>query len=141
VTTVPRRDAAGGAADPSAGQAVTPQASCERLRVLATGEVARIVDPADRPRVRGLDERSRALLRLAALLTTGGGPATYDRHVAAALAAGANPDDLVELLVEVAPTLGLARLVPAAVELAAALGYDIDEAFERPSDREVPAGG
>ena len=105
-------------------------AARDRLRALASGHTPAGSDIPARPSVRVLDERSRALLRLTALLTTGGGSSAFDRHVSDALAAGAAPDDLVEVLIEVAPTLGLARLVPATTELAAALGYDIDEAVE-----------
>ena len=39
-------------------------------------------------------------------------------------------EEIVDILIEVAPTIGLARLVPGAVELALALGYDIDRVLE-----------
>ena len=50
--------------------------------------------------------------------------------MADALAAGLTAEEIVDILIEVAPTIGLARLVPGAVELALALGYDIDRALE-----------
>ena len=49
-----------------------------------------------------------------------------------ALAAGASIDEIVGTLIAVAPTVGLARVVSAAPELALALGYDVDAALETP---------
>ena len=77
-----------------------------------------------------LDDRSTALVGLGALLAVGGRASAYERPVAAALAAGLTAEEIVDILIEVAPTIGLARLVPGAVELALALGYDIDRALE-----------
>ena len=76
----------------------------------------RPVRPADvGPR---LDDRSRALAGLGALLATGGSSSAYERLVADALAAGMSAEEIVDVLFEVAQTVGLARLVPAAIELA-----------------------
>jgi hypothetical protein len=72
------------------------------------------------------------LAGLGALFATGGSPSAYDRLVADALAAGMSAEEIVAVLIEVAPTIGLARLVPAAVELASALGHDVDRALEVP---------
>jgi alkylhydroperoxidase/carboxymuconolactone decarboxylase family protein YurZ len=80
--------------------------------------------------VRSLDDRSRALVGLGALLATGGGEGTYRRGVADALDAGVTQDEIVDTLIAVAPIVGLARLVPATIDLASALGYDIDRALE-----------
>jgi alkylhydroperoxidase/carboxymuconolactone decarboxylase family protein YurZ len=81
-----------------------------------------------------LDPRSRALVGVGALLATGGGQAAFDHHVSDALAAGVTADELIAALIEMAPTLGMAQLVAVTVELASALGYDIDEALERLDD-------
>ena len=107
----------------------------DALRTLANGGV-----PAPRDvRLAGagipLDDRSRALAGLGALLATGGSPGAYERRIAETLSAGVSAEEIVEILIEVAPTLGLARLVPGAVELALALGYDIDRALEEPDER------
>ncbi len=104
-------------------------ALCDALRALASGAAApqRTVRPTGACR---LDDRSSALTGLAALLATGGSAIAYDRRVAAALASGVSKEQVVAVLIEVAPTVGLARLVTAAVELAWALGYDIDRALE-----------
>jgi hypothetical protein len=45
-------------------------------------------------------------------------------------AAGATAEDVVGTLVAVAPISGLARVVSATSEVALAIGYDIDQAFE-----------
>jgi 4-carboxymuconolactone decarboxylase len=50
--------------------------------------------------------------------------------VDAALTAGATADEVTGTLVAVAPITGLARVVAAAPEVAHALGYDLDQAFE-----------
>jgi alkylhydroperoxidase/carboxymuconolactone decarboxylase family protein YurZ len=47
-----------------------------------------------------------------------------------ALAAGASEDEIVGLLIAVAPAVGLGRVVSAAPELGLALGYDVDSALE-----------
>ena len=109
-------------------------ALCDVLGALASGAAApqRTVRPAGV--ARPLDDRSRALAGLGALLATGGSSSAYERLVADALAAGMSAEEIVDVLIEVAPTVGLARLVPAAVELAWALGYDVDRALEDPDD-------
>ena len=81
------------------------------------------------------DRRTTALAELGALLATGAAGGCYERCVADVLAAGITADEMVDILVVLAPTVGLARLVPAAEELSLALGYDIDRALERLDDR------
>ena len=107
-----------------------PEALGGALRLLADG----VLPPPRAVRSAGedapLDDRSRALAGLGALLATGGSLGAYERRIADALAAGVTAEEIVEILIEVAPTIGLARLVPGAVELALALGYDIDRALE-----------
>ena len=113
-------------------------APCDVLSTLANGATApRRTDGSARGAGR-LDDRSRALVVLAALLATGGSPSAAERVVATALASGMSAEEVVDVLIEVAPTVGLARLVPAAVELAAALGYDIDRALEAPVEARPP---
>jgi hypothetical protein len=58
---------------------------------------------------------------------------TYQWAAQAALAAGATDDEIVGTLLAVTPIPGLTQAVSAAPELAIALGYDIDEAVERPA--------
>ena len=77
-----------------------------------------------------LDPKTHALLRLAASLAIDAAPSSYQSSVGVALAAGASIDEIVGSLIAVAPTIGLARVVSAAPELALALGYDVDAALE-----------
>jgi len=75
----------------------------------------------------GLDERSYALVKLAALIALDAPPASYLWQVSNALAAGATPADLVGVLVAIAPQVGGPKLVAAAPELMVALGLSLPE--------------
>ena len=105
-------------------------ALCGALRSLARGAGVSQRRAQLAVGARRLDDRSRALAGLGALLATGGSSSTYEHLVADALAAGLSAEEIVGVLLEVAHAVGLARVVPAAVELADAVGYDIDRALE-----------
>ena len=60
----------------------------------------------------------------------GAAPVSYHWAAAAALDAGASAEDVVVALIAVAPISGLARVISATREVALAIGYDIDQAFE-----------
>ena len=77
-----------------------------------------------------LAPKPRALARLGALIALDAAPASYQGSVDAALTAGASVDEIVGVLVAVAPIVGGATVVSAAPELALAIGYDIDSAME-----------
>jgi 4-carboxymuconolactone decarboxylase len=81
-----------------------------------------------------LDAKTHALVRLAALLAVGAAQSSYNEAVERALAAGASLDEIVGLLIAVAPSVGLGRVVSAAPELGLALGYDVEAALEAPGD-------
>src|SRR5215211_2038517 len=83
-----------------------------------------------------LDQRTHALVRLGAALAIDTAPSSYQSTIEMALAAGASIDEVVGTLIAVAPTVGLARVVSVAPELALALGYDLDAAFEEPEREE-----
>jgi 4-carboxymuconolactone decarboxylase len=73
--------------------------------------------------------QTAALNRGAALpLWAPAAPSSYQATTAEALTAGATVDEVVGTLIAVGPTVGLARVVSAALKLAVALGYDLDEA-------------
>jgi alkylhydroperoxidase/carboxymuconolactone decarboxylase family protein YurZ len=80
-----------------------------------------------------LDPKTHALIRLAASLAVDSASSSYQSIVEVAQASGATVDEIVGCLIAVAPTVGLARVVSAAPELALALGYDVDAALEAPS--------
>ncbi len=84
----------------------------------------------DTVEVSRLDQKTHALVCLGAALAMDAAPSSYQATIDLAVAAGASVDEIVGTLIAVAPTVGLARVVSAAPELALALGYDIDAAFE-----------
>ena len=108
----------------------------DRLRSLA--EIGSITAPPQDTTASidgdGLDVRTAALARLAALVALRAAPASYRRCVDAAVASGASVDDVVGTLNVVARTVGLARVVSAAPDLALAAGYDVDAALEAVDD-------
>jgi alkylhydroperoxidase/carboxymuconolactone decarboxylase family protein YurZ len=106
----------------------------EAAAATLTGTVPRWSDD-DPP---GLDARSLALTRLAGLIAVSSSTASYQWCVADAIAAGVRDDEMVAVLVTVAPVVGTARVVAAAADLALALGYDLDSAFEGEVDRPPP---
>jgi 4-carboxymuconolactone decarboxylase len=75
-------------------------------------------------------QRMRALFRLAALIACDGGCASYQSVVESALAAGATVEEIVDVLIAVAATVGGARVIAAAPLLARAVGFDVDQAFD-----------
>jgi 4-carboxymuconolactone decarboxylase len=80
--------------------------------------------------IAGLDDRSHALIRIAALVASGAAPPTYMSSVEAALGAGATHDEIVGVLIAVLPLVGISRVVSAAPNLGLASGYDVAEALE-----------
>ena len=78
-----------------------------------------------------IDDRTTALVRIAATITVDAAPSSLQRAVAHALAAGVTPDEVVATLEAVTPVTGAARVVQCAPKIALALGYDVDAALER----------
>jgi 4-carboxymuconolactone decarboxylase len=78
----------------------------------------------------GIDARSHALLRIAALIAVDAAPPSFMSSVEAGLEAGASYEEIVGTLIAVMPIVGVARVVSAAPNLGLALGYDVSEAFE-----------
>jgi len=81
-------------------------------------------------KISGIDARSHALLRIAALIAVDAAPPSFMSAVQAGLDAGASYDEIVGTLIAVMPVVGVARVVSAAPNLGLALGYDVSEAFE-----------
>jgi 4-carboxymuconolactone decarboxylase len=75
----------------------------------------------------GLDARTFALVKLAALIALDAPPASYAWQVANALDEGVEPADLLGVLVAVAPQVGGPRVVAAASEMMLALGLTLPE--------------
>jgi len=78
----------------------------------------------------GLDARTFALVKIAALIAVDAPPASYAWQVANALAEGATPEDMLGVLRAVAPQVGGPRVVAAAPELLLAMGLALPEEGE-----------
>ena len=78
-----------------------------------------------------IDEKTAALVRVAATIAVDAAPSSFQHAVAFALAAGVTSDEIVACLEAVAPVTGAARVVGCAPKVALALGYDVDAALER----------
>jgi 4-carboxymuconolactone decarboxylase len=78
----------------------------------------------------GLDARSFALVKIAALISLDAPPASYLWQVANALDAGATAEDIYGVLIAIAPQVGGPRLVAAAPEIMVALGLSLPDGFE-----------
>jgi 4-carboxymuconolactone decarboxylase len=69
----------------------------------------------------GLDVRTYALVRLAAVVTAGESGEGYDRHVAAALDQGVTLDEIIGVLVALLPAVGVTRVTAAAPDIFGAI--------------------
>jgi 4-carboxymuconolactone decarboxylase len=105
----------------------------ERLRRLALNDASLAGAPVSGAafEVCGLDPKTLALVRLAALVAVGGAPPSYGSRADDAVGAGATATEIVDVLAAVAPIVGVPCIVAAAPSLAMALGYDTDEALEQ----------
>ena len=106
----------------------------EHLRRLAVHDEA-LLEPSQSEKtsraVSALDERTQALVRIAATIAVDAAPASFQHAVALALAAGATGNEIVATLDAVTPVTGTARVVQSAPKIALALGYDVEDALER----------
>src|SRR5271170_1267232 len=75
----------------------------------------------------GLDPRTFALVKIAALIALDAPPASYAWQIANAIGDGASPEDLLGVLRAVAPQVGLPRVVAAAPEIILGLGLSLPE--------------
>jgi 4-carboxymuconolactone decarboxylase len=82
---------------------------------------------AQMQRQSGLDPRTFALVKVAALIALDAPPASYLWQVGNALDDGATPADLIGVLRAVAPQVGGPKTVAAAPELMVALGLALPE--------------
>jgi alkylhydroperoxidase/carboxymuconolactone decarboxylase family protein YurZ len=105
----------------------------ESLRRLALHDercIQSLLGIALRDKTAGLDHKTHALVRLAALIPLEASCVSYGWAVDAALGAGATADEIVGTLIAVAPITGVAQVVAATPAVARSLGYDLDWAFE-----------
>ena len=105
----------------------------ERLRRLAVHDdvLLETIAVESRSATSVIDERTEALMRVAATVAVDASPSSFQHAVALALAAGATKDEVVASLEAVTPVTGAARVVQCAPKVALALGYDVESALER----------
>jgi alkylhydroperoxidase/carboxymuconolactone decarboxylase family protein YurZ len=106
----------------------------ERLRSIALSDDRFVTSVLgigqDTVEASGLDPKTHAMVTLAALVAVDAAPSSYNASTELALASGATFDEIVGILIAVAPALGLGRVVSVAPGLGLALGYDVEAALE-----------
>jgi len=111
----------------------------EALRRLATIDESFVEDVAGLGTaldgMSALDPKTAALVWLGASLAIGSPAVCLKWSATRALAAGATEDEIADVLLAVAPVVGLGRVVCTAPDVAIALGYDVAAALEQPDDR------
>jgi 4-carboxymuconolactone decarboxylase len=99
----------------------------DRLKQLAVSDALLTDIPIASAAAGHADAKTLALARLAALIAIGAPDPSFGEQTDAAVSAGADADEIVDVLVGVAPVVGTPRVVAAAPQIALALGYDIDD--------------
>lgn len=101
----------------------------EALAVSEEGLVSSLLDlRLNNLEASALDSRTYSLVKIAALIALDAPPASYFAQVAVARDAGVTPEEMLSVLVAVAPQVGLPRAVAAAPELMLALGLELEPA-------------
>ncbi len=109
----------------------------EKLLRLSMNDTERVLKQP----VVALDAKTRAMLELAVLIAVDGPAASFEKAAGVAIATGATEEELVDILIAAAPTVGTAHVVAAAPKLALAIGYDVDAALEvAPLNDRLPGG-
>jgi alkylhydroperoxidase/carboxymuconolactone decarboxylase family protein YurZ len=78
----------------------------------------------------GLDERCHVIARLGALAAHDGSVQTFRWVIGDALAAGMTEDDIVGVVLAIAPIIGFARVANIAPKVALALDFDLEASLE-----------
>jgi alkylhydroperoxidase/carboxymuconolactone decarboxylase family protein YurZ len=81
---------------------------------------------ADRDVTSDLDAKTQELIRLGALLSIGASTVSIRYTAELAAISGASDDEMVGVLLAIAPAVGHARVVGVAPHLGLALGYDFE---------------
>ncbi len=84
-----------------------------------------------------LDAKTTSLLQLAVSVAIGSPGVCLEWSTGRAMGAGASDDEIADVLLAIAPVVGLGRVVCAAPDVAAALGYDIAAALEELDDHRL----
>jgi 4-carboxymuconolactone decarboxylase len=103
----------------------------QTLSGVATGDVSLLEEVLGlreaQKEANGLDARTFALVKIAALIALDAPPASYAWQVGNALNDGVSPEDILATLRAIAPQVGGPKVVAAAPELMLALGLDLPE--------------
>jgi 4-carboxymuconolactone decarboxylase len=103
----------------------------QTLSGVATGDVSLLEEVLGlreaQAEANGLDARTFALVKIAALIALDAPPASYAWQVGNALNEGVSPEDILATLRAIAPQVGGPKVVAAAPELMVALGLDLPE--------------
>jgi 4-carboxymuconolactone decarboxylase len=103
----------------------------QTLSGVATGDVSLLEEALGlreaQLEANGLDARTFALVKIAALIALDAPPASYAWQVGNALNEGVSPEDMLAVLRAIAPQVGGPKVVAAAPELMLALGLDLPE--------------
>src|SRR5215468_1803904 len=81
-----------------------------------------------------LNPKTAALVQVGALMAAGSPAVCLEWGTTRALAAGATEDEIIDVLLAIAPVAGLGRVTSAVPGIAAALGYDLEAALLDPDD-------
>jgi 4-carboxymuconolactone decarboxylase len=105
------------------------EATKDALAALAIGRAELLTQATDlREMLRedsGLDPRSFAMVKIAALVAMDAPPASYLWQVGEALDAGVTPRDIVGILAAIAPQVGIPRVLAAAPEIMLSLDLEL----------------
>jgi 4-carboxymuconolactone decarboxylase len=75
----------------------------------------------------GLDSRTFAMVKIAALVALDAPPASYAWQIGNAVAEGVTPEEILGVLRAVAPQVGGPKVIAAAPEIMLALGLDLPD--------------
>jgi hypothetical protein len=75
----------------------------------------------------GLEPRDYALVKIAGLIGANGPAASFAWHIGVGREGGLTDEDISGVLVALAPTVGMARVVSAATEMALAMHIDVEK--------------
>lgn len=122
------------------GQNIKFQEILRRLAIVDEGFVEdqaglRLGSPAPRH----LDPKTAALVRVGALVAMGAPGVCLEWSTTRALAVGATEGEISDVLLAVAPAVGLGRVVGAVNDVADALGYDVEAGLVDRHDDLPPA--
>ncbi len=114
----------------SGGRTPVSKATEDALMGVSIGDVA-VLEALEMREVQqertGLDARTFALVKIAALIALDAPPASYMWQVANALADGATPEDILGVMRAIAPQIGMPKVVAAAPEIMVALGLTLPD--------------